>query len=106
VRTAARRAVEGAARAPRLPDAPPPSREERAAWTAKGLADIAEGYQATYTGEGKDVVEVAAVRYVDAPPATSPEPGQLILGTTVVRVSGTATSACYGAVWRHLDSLR
>ncbi len=107
----ARNAVDGQ---PPMPYAPA-TRRELGAFQAKWVENVAEAYRARYESDDNGSVLVRAVRFDDATWAT-PEPplgtrvmggisARIVLGAIVARVSARASSECFQAVRKHLQSL-
>lgn len=102
---------------PRVPDAPPLSRREVAALQSSWADNVAEAYRATYLSGDGGLVEVSAVRFVDAKWAATDWPRvapggsrstslRIVHGATAILISGPQGSACFDAVSRYVQSLR
>lgn len=97
----------------RFPDAPPPSAAEVSTLERRWVADVLEGYRATYTSSDGTSVEVSAIRFKDRDlaeagrPAVGPRGAEpVIVGTAVVLVSGDAKSQCFRAIDRYTRTLK
>lgn len=99
------------------PDGPPPEARAAAELDLKWADNILEAYHAAYSSANRSEVEVFAVTFTDAKLAP-PEPllemtGQrrgatrrIVRGTTVIRVSAPARTACFEAVQGYIESLK
>ena len=110
---------------PRVPDAPPLSAREVAAWEQRWVADVVEGYRAAYRRrvfaedavvEPSAGVEVSAIRFSDATLATTTPAGipratrgvsdRLVKGAVVVRVEAGSKTDCFSAVAAYLRDVK
>lgn len=91
----------------KMPDAPPPTRRELAAMQERMLADVVEGYRATYFHENATAATVVALRFKEGSNLPGSSLNRFIFGSTVVAaVRVAAKGACADAVESHLRSLK
>lgn len=119
-----RTAVDGGIGGLRLPDAPPLTASEVAAFQMRYVEHVVDGYWASYTTPQNDSVELYAIRFddpslaletrkpgaFDQPFATPRPPSaaggqQIVKGPVVVVVRGNTSTRCFGAVWNFVQSL-
>ena len=99
----------------RLPDAPPMTPSEIAAMENTWVADIVEGYRASYADADGTSVVVSAIKFRNRQMAESARPAAspgaqfrsvYVTGPAVVDVRGGSGSSCFSAVDRYVQTFK